>query len=187
MKRLVFFLLISVSFIFIFNSCLTVEKKQYTFKFTGKNAGTLSIKYINIMSIVDSAGVTEVTDFEDMITNYLNGRKIEEAYPTAVNIKKNLFEENGKLCAEVTMEFTDLAAARLYQFDKKSPFMFNAASVDGETYLESNGVYGGDFMPVVFWNTKEKTLTVTTSVSQPTDETYVSLLAEYNKWKESKK
>ncbi len=167
----------------ILSSCLTVEKKQYTFEFTGKNSGKLTIKYINIMSIVDSAGVTEVEDFDDLLNSYLNGDKIATSYPEATNITKRLFEENGVLCGEVIMDFADLAAARLYQLDKKSPYMFYASSVDGETYIESNGTYGGDIMPVVIFPGKLKTLTVTTSVSKPSDETYVSLVSNYRKWK----
>jgi len=38
-------------------------------------------------------------------------------------------------------------------------------------------------MPVVMFPTKLKKLVVTTSVSKPTDESYVSLLGEYIKWK----
>lgn len=169
----------------ITTSCLTVEKKQYTFEFTGKNSGKLTIKYINIMSIVDSAGYTENIDFNDLLDNYLNGNKINEQYPTAKNITKRLFEENGVLCAEVIMDFPDLESARLYQFDKKSPYMFHASSVDGETYAESNGTYGGDVMPVVMFPSKMKKLTVTTNISQPADDTYVSLLNEFRKWKKN--
>lgn len=182
MKKIVSVLVVALVAV-ILTGCLTVEKKQYTFEFTGKNSGKLTIKYINIMSNVDSAGYTEIVDFDDLVTNYLNGTKIEESYPGATNITKRVFEENGVLCGEVTMEFPNLEAARLYQYDKKSPFMFYASSVDGETYVESNGVYGGDNLPVVMWPAKLKKLVVTTSVSKPSDESYVSLLGEYIKWK----
>jgi len=180
MRRIL--LLVSVAFFgLLLSSCLTVEKKQYTFEFTGKNSGKLTIKYINIMSNVDSAGVTEVEDFDDLNNNYINGNKIETSYPDAKNITKRLFEENGVLCGEVTMDFPDLAAARLYQMDKKSPYMFYASSVDGETYVESNGTYGGEIMPVVIFPAKLKKLTITTSVSKSGQDNFVSLLGEYRK------
>lgn len=163
-------------------SCLTVERKQYTFEFTGKNSGKLTIKYINIMSDEDSAGYTRVQDFDELLSSYINGSKIEESYPEAQNISKRLYEENGVLCGEVIMNFPNLQAARLYQFDKKSPFMFYASSVDGESYIESNGSYGGDVMPVVLWPSKLKKLIVSTSVSKPS-ESSASLLDEYRKWK----
>jgi hypothetical protein len=167
----------------IFTSCLTVEKKIYTFEFTGKESGKLTIKYYNIMSIVDSAGVTEVEDFDDLVNNYLNGDKISSSYPDAQNISKRLFEENGVLCGEVTMDFPTLAAARLFKMDSKSPFTFYCSSTDGETYLESNGTYGGDICPVAMFSPKMKKLMVTTSISKADDESNVSLLKEYVKWK----
>jgi hypothetical protein len=89
----------------LITSCLTVEKKEYKFELTGKNSGTLTIKYINIFaSGIDSASQI-ADDFDDLKTNYIAGDKIEQDYPTATNIKKRLFEENGQLCAEVTMDF----------------------------------------------------------------------------------
>jgi hypothetical protein len=182
MKRGKILLLLLAVCTFILSSCLTVEKKTYTFEFKGKGAGKLTIKYYNIMSIVDSAGVTEVEDFDGLINDYLNGEKINGSYPDAQNLQKRLYEEDGVLCGEVTLDFPNLAAARLYQFEK-GPYTFYVSSVDGETYIESNGSFGGDICPVTMWSPKTKKLVVTTSVSKPSDDTYVSLLKEYNKWK----
>lgn len=167
----------------LITSCLTAEKKEYTFLFTGINSGTLTIKYINIYaSSIDSA--SQVTgDFNDLQSNYIAGEKIDLDYPGATKIKKRLFEENGQLCAEVTMDFPDLASARLYQYDKKSPIMFCVnTAFDTETYLESNGHYGGDYMPVVFFDGESKVLKITTKISEP-DSLSVSLL---NEWKRNK-
>jgi hypothetical protein len=176
-------LLVLAAFTFIFSSCLTVEKKTYTYEFTGKSSGKLTIKYYNIMSIVDSAGVKEIEDFDALVNDYINGDKITTSYPDAQNIQKRLFEEDGVLCGEVTMDFANLAAARLFQFDKKSPYAFYVSSVDGETYVESNGTYGGDVCPIAMFPSKMKKLVITTSVSKPSDDTYVSLLKEFVKWK----
>jgi len=52
--------------------------------------------------------------------------------------------------------------------------------LDSEAYVESNGQYGGEVMPAVFWSRKQKKLTLTTSVTKP-DETTVSLLKNYKK------
>jgi hypothetical protein len=183
MKRgKILFLLMAVS-VCIMSSCLTVEKKIYTFEFTGKGSGTLTIQYYNIMSIVDSAGVTEIEDFDELLSDYINGDKINYSYPDADNITKRLYEQDGVLCAEVKMDFKNINAARLYQFDKKSPYTFYVSSVDGESYIESNGSYGGDFCPVAMWSPKMKKLVITTSVSKPSDDSYVSLIKEYRKWK----
>lgn len=182
MRRIILLMSIGVVAMFL-SSCLTVEKKQYTFELNGKGAGKLTIKYINIMSNVDSAGYTEVKDFEELLTSYVIGTKVEDAYPDAKVSGKRLFEENGVLCGEVIVDFPTLEAGRLYQFDSKSPVMFYTSSVDGETFVESNGTYGGEKMPVVMFATKMKTLTITTSISKPSDESYVSLLDEYKKSK----
>ncbi len=165
-----------------FSSCLTVENKEYTYELTGPNSGKLTIKYINIYSVMDEGRDVSAEDFKELLDKYLNGTQIAEDFPTAKNISTRLFEENNQLHGEVTLEFDDLNSARLYQFDSKSPVMMNiSTALDSESYLTSNGVYGNEHMPVVFWPIENKTFTVTTSISKP-DETSVSLVEEYRKW-----
>lgn len=171
------------AFAFILSSCLTVEKKTYTYEITGKGTGKLTVKYYNIMSIVDSAGVTEPEDFADLVDNYVNGDRINSSYPEATNLTKRIFEEDGVLCGEITMDFPTLAAGRLFQMDGKGPYTFYVSSIDGESYIESNGTYGGDVCPVVMWPKNAKKMIITTSVSRPSDDSYVSLLKEYIRWK----
>ena len=73
MNRKIRFTIIFTSLAVIISSCLTVEKKIYTFEFTGKNSGILTIKYVNLMSMVDYGGEEGAdntgTDFEDLIDN----------------------------------------------------------------------------------------------------------------------
>lgn len=183
MTKLRIVLLACAAFTLILSSCLTVETKTYTYEFTGKGTGKLTVKYYNIMSIVDSAGVTEMEDFDDLVNNYLNGDRVNSSYPEATNIEKRLFEEDGVLCGELKMDYPTIAAGRLFQLEGKGPYTFYVSSVDGESYVESNGTYGGDICPVVMWPSKMKKLVITTSVSRPSDDTYVSLLKEYVKWK----
>lgn len=170
---------------FAVSSCLTVEKKKYVFEFTGKNTGKLTITYVNIFSQMDDSTDVSETDFDELINDYINGTKIEETYPLASNIQKRLYEENGKLNAEVTMDFTSLDAVRLYQFDKKSPFAFSISqSVDGESFESTNGTLGNsDFMNVVFWSPKTKRMEVVTTVNEYNEEDCVSLVRQYRKWK----
>lgn len=189
MKRFISFSLVFAVLILIISSCLTVEKKEYKFEFTGKNAGKLTIKYVNLMSMPDYTEEEEQTDnskadFDDLISTYIQGDKIENDFPLATNVQKRLFEENGLLCGEVTMDFPNLEAVRLYQFDKKSPIMFSVSgAIDGESFVSTNGVLGNsDYMNVVFWKAGSKLLTVATSVTTPDEET-VSLLKHYKKWK----
>jgi len=182
MKKIRFIIIAMAFFAFVVSGCLTVEKKQYTFEMTGKNAGKLTIKYINIMGNEDDSTYSTEEDFYELIDDYYRGDKIESSFPQATNIQKRLFEENGKLCGEVTMNFSNLAAARLFQFDKKSPIMFSISqTIDSEDYLESNGTFGGENMKVIFWPAGTKKLTVTTKVSSP--DSYTSLLSDYKAWK----
>lgn len=168
----------------LLSSCLTVERKEYRFELADANSGKLTIKYINLLSIMDEENDVSEEDFEQLLTDYIEGDQLEKEYPNAKSINKRLFEENGTLCGEVIIEFENLVDAGLYRHDKKSPLMFYINSGLGtETFLLSDGKYGGETMPVVFWDKKKKDLMVVTSVTQP-DETTVSLIGEYNKWRE---
>lgn len=179
--------LVTLSLLFlaavILPGCLTVEKKQYSFEMTGKNSGKLTIKFINIMSVKDGETDVSSEDFEELVNTYLEGDEIEKDYVNATNIQKRLFEEDGKLCAEIILEFPDLETARLYQYNPKSPYMFCVKSAfDSENYVESNGTYGGEIMPVVFWDDKLTQLTLSTEITAP-DETTVGMIDKYRAWK----
>ncbi len=165
------------------SSCLTVEKKEYTFEMTGENSGKLTIRYINILSVMDEGKDETAEDFAEVLERYIHGSQIAGDYPGATNIRTRLYEQNNQLCGEVTMDFPSLSAARLYQYDRNSPVMMSiSAAFDSETFVSGNGTYGNDYMPVVFWPAGTKRMTVTTQVSAP-DETSLSLVEEYRKWK----
>ncbi|MEZ5149296.1 MAG: hypothetical protein R2759_20055 [Bacteroidales bacterium] len=165
------------------SSCLTVEKKTYTFELKDNNSGTLTIKYINIMSMKEDTSNVSQKDFDELIGSYIEGNEIELEYENAQVRGKRLFEENGQLCGEVIIDFNDLGSVGLFQYDSKSPYMFNVGSfLDSETYLSSNGDFGGDVMPVVFWPRSTEVLSLTTYVTDP-DETTFSLLQQYKSWR----
>lgn len=173
----------NIAFILLFfSSCLTVEKKEYTFKMEDKNSGTLTIKFINILSMKDDTTDVSKSDFEELVSSYIDGNEIENDFNRAIIRGKRLFEEDGVLCGEVVIDFYDLASVGLFRYDDKSPLMFNVSSfLDSETYLNSNGTYGGEVMPVVFWPDSKSTFELTTYITTP-DENTVSLLKEYNDW-----
>ncbi|PLW91841.1 MAG: hypothetical protein C0592_13800 [Marinilabiliales bacterium] len=170
---------------FFVSSCLTVEKKKYNYEITGKGTGTLTITYINIFSQMDDSLDVSEEDFDELINDYINGTTIEDNYPLATNIKKELYEENGFLNAKVTMDFSSFDAARLYQFDSKSPICFNVGqTIDGESFESSNGTLGNsDYMNVVFWPKKAKSLEVVTTIDTYDSEDCVSLVKQYRRWK----
>lgn len=167
----------------IISSCLTIEKKIYTFEMKDNDAGTLTIKYYNLMSMMDDTVDVSNADFKELLSTYIDGNTIEQDYEDAMIRSKRLFEEDGVLCGEVVIDFNNLRSVGLYQYDNKSPYMFNLGSfLESESFLSSNGDFGGEIMPVVFWPRSLKTLTVTTYLNSPDDST-ISLLDEYNRWK----
>jgi hypothetical protein len=160
-----------------------VEKKEYTFQLKDNNSGTLTIKFINLLSMRDDTTDVSETDFDELMNSYINGNQMESDYENAIVRSKRLFEEDGVLCGEVVIDFTDLNSVGLYQYESKGPFMLNVGSfLEGESFLKSSGDYGGDVMPVVFWPKGSEVLTLTTYVTNP-DESTVGLLAQYKKKK----
>jgi hypothetical protein len=183
MKRSSISLLLIVVLSIVITGCLTVEKKEYTFQLKDNNSGTLTIKFINIMSMKDDTSDVSDSDFEELMNSYINGDQLESDYENATVRSKRLFEENGVLCGEVIIDFKELNNIGLYQYEVKGPYMMSIGSfLEGETYLNSSGEYGGDIMPVVFWPKSQETLTLTTYVTSP-DEATVGLLALYKKQK----
>jgi hypothetical protein len=178
-KATYFLIVIIVSMCLV--SCLTCERKEYTFQLTNVNSGRLTIKYVNIFSsLVDSSGELSA-DYDEMINLWLLGEKVERDFPKAKKFKKRLFEENGVLCGEVTMEFDDLANVNLYRYMQKGPYMFSMSGVndDDEKFAQSNGEFGGDKIPVIFWPEDTRTLRFSTKIAEP-DSTSVSML---ERWK----
>jgi hypothetical protein len=181
-KNLLVWATVIITVLFM-SGCLTCEKKEYTFQFTGKESGRLTIKYINLMSTMDDTVDISEDDFSSLMTDYYEGTEIENDFPDATVVSKRLFEEDGVLCGEIVMEFSTLAIGHLYQHKGKGPLMYclSCFSIDSEYYSESNGEYGGDVMPVVFWDSGLKNLTLSTDVATP-DETTVSLIDRYKEW-----
>jgi hypothetical protein len=185
MKNHLFFSIIVALLIFM-QSCLTIEKKEYSFKFISKDKGVLTIKFINIMSVVEDETDLK-NDFEELIKEYVEGDLIENGYPFTKVISKRLFEEKGMLCGEVKLEFSGITAVRLFQYEEDGPLMFSLNKSMGlEEYKDSNGNFGGEIMPVVFWSEESMLLKLSTAITKP-DKSCISLLARYNEWKKKSK
>lgn len=180
-KRLLsFILLIIISLGLV--SCLTCERKEYVFQLTGENSGKLTIRYINIFSsLIDSTGELDA-DYDEMINLWLNGEKIERDFPQAKKIRKRLYKEEGTLCGEVSIEFDELSEVRLYRYLGEGPYMFSMSAVndDGENFLQSNGEFDGENMPVIFWPEDTQTLRFSTKIAMP-DSTTVSMIETWEK------
>jgi len=181
MRRLLFLVVLFTSLLFILPSCLTVEKKEYHFEFTAKNSGVLTMKYVNIMSVFEVDEDID-TDFNELINSYLEGDLIDKEFRFSKIISKRLYEENGVLCGEVKLEFSELVAAHLFQYEEAGPIMFHFNKDSKmEKYSSSNGNYGGEVMPVVFWLDSLSCLELFTNITQP-DTTCISLLEKFKEW-----
>ena len=134
MRRITFTPFLIFLLAVITSSCLTVEKKEYTFKLKNNHSGELTIKFINIISMMDDTVDVSASDFEELITSYIDGDQFEQDYQNATVRSKRLFEKDGVLCGEVIIDFNDLKSVGLFQYDTKGPYMFNMGSfLEGES------------------------------------------------------
>ena len=176
-----FGLLLAACSLFL-SSCLTVGTKEYRITIRPDNSGEATIKFVNILSEADDTVDVTEEDFHQLIEFYLRGNQLEKDNPGFRNVKKRLYEENGSLVGEIRFTFDSLATVRLFQFNSTSPYMYFVGSpLSSEQLIESNGSYGRDWMPVVFWPRETRELYVKTRVVS--DALYqTSLLPLYHDW-----
>lgn len=161
--------------------CLSVETKEYSFSLKKDKSGKGIIKYINLMSDKKDSTSTMEGDYQDLLDNYIKGSKIEEELHGVKNVKKRLFEEDNQLCAEITFEFDDITKLKFYKYKETGPWCyylgFTPMGLMGgsEAYFSSNGTYGGETVPIIFWDGDEKEFQFKTSANPPS-KTTTSLL-----------
>ncbi|MBK6292529.1 MAG: hypothetical protein IPF59_12400 [Ignavibacteria bacterium] len=163
------------------SGCLTAERKSYKITMTGKQSGTCTITFHNIVSPKEEGRDISFKDFAELQTDYVEGDKIESEFPGCRNVKKRLYEKDGQLNGEFTFEFDSLSTLKMFKYDEKSPVMMYFGSSQ-ESFIESNGTYGGETMPVAFWPASTTQMTLTTKLSDPNPDA-VSLVEQYRKWK----
>jgi len=189
MKISSLFGLVALLMLFLVSSCLTCETKEYTYAFTGKGKGTLTVKYNNILSKYseEEDGLTQLEElnqhYDELINDYIKGDQLVSAFPNAKLSSKRLFEENGKLCGEAIYEFSSAGEVHLFQTDTKGPYMYLLNSMSFETVSQTNGKEGPEYFSVIYWSNKLKKLSFSTKVEE-LDETMTSLLAM---WKSKQK
>jgi hypothetical protein len=173
---------------FLFSACLTVEGREYRIKLKSDRSGEATIRFLNIMSESDDTVDISQQDFQDLIASYLEGGSPEKDFAGIQNIKKRLFEENGMLIGEITFTFDSLAAVRLFRYDDESPIMYFAGNpLSSEQLVETDGTFGRDWMPIVFWPAETKEFYIKTrtqsevSYRKPLLNHYRTWLAETEK------
>jgi hypothetical protein len=178
-------LLSAFVFLSILSGCLTAEKKEV--HITINDDGTSGSGKIIFTGISSSPGdsldvVNE--DFNSLIAEYYQGRKIELENKGWKNVHKKLFEKNGKLMAEIDFDFDDLSDVEIFQYKHSGPWMLYTVA-DGfftsGQYESSNGTYMGEKLPVIFWDSMQHDLSYTMSLST-SQEPKKSLLANYQSW-----
>lgn len=153
----------------ILAGCLGVEKKEYTIRLKDNQSGTATIKYINIFSTDDGEKDVSFKDFGELVSDYLQGDKIEKDYQGIRDVKKRLFIENNAICGEITFAFDSLSHVKLFRYED-GPYMFyiNSGPSPSEKLNFTNGTFGGENMPVIFWNKSMKELQFRTIVTEDT-------------------
>lgn len=169
----------------IFAGCLGVEKKEYTIHLNNGQSGTAAIKYINIFSTDDNEKDVSFKDFGELVSDYLQGDKIEKDFPGIHDVKKRLFIENNTVCGEISFAFDSLSHVKLFRYED-GPYMFyiNSGSSPSEKLDATNGKFGGETMPVIFWSKNMKELSFKTLVTEDLTGKR-SLVKLYKMWQSS--
>lgn len=187
MKK-IYALILTLSIVF-YSGCLTTEFKEITLHIAADGSGHGEIIYKNILSQKYSDEDTPQKDFEELLNQYYHGSFIEDEFPALKISSKKLFLEKDQLNGKVEFEFQNLADIKFFQFNAGSPIMYYVKGVD-ETFVESNGFYKEEIMPVVFWENSEKHITLKTSISgEISNENgdFISMNDLYLQWETNRK
>ncbi len=178
-------LLSAFVFLSVLSGCLTAEKKEVHITINDDGVGgSGKIIFTGISSSPgDSLDVVN-EDFNSLIAEYYQGRKIELENKGWKNVHKKLYQQDGRLMAEIDFDFDDLSDVGIFQYKHSGPWMLYTVA-DGfftsGQYESSNGTYMGEKLPVIFWDSTQHDLSYTMSLSTP-QEPKKSLLANYQSW-----
>lgn len=136
--------------------CLMVEHKEYLFLVRPDGSGQGRITFEHISSVQESEAEQDqaIKDYTQLLNEYVKGKKFENENPAYQNVRKRLYEKDGKLFGEVTFEFLTYEDVGLFRLNGGGQWMYHTGALNGATIEQfdtSNGTYGGVRMPVVFW------------------------------------
>lgn len=185
MTRLLFIALALIAVLTLVPGCLIVETKEYHITLKNGISGEARIVFNDIQSEADDTVDISKSDFNQLIDLYLHGSQFERDNPGYKNVEKHLYEKDGKLNGEVKFNFDSLAVMRIFQYDGEGPLMYFVGSpLSSEVMIETNGTYGRDWMPIVFWPKGTQELYIKTRiVSQGSY--HRALLAYFRAWQQS--
>ncbi len=153
--------------------CLEIGKTTYRFDLaTGE--GTLVLGDIRTDTPTDAA-----KDFGELVNSYVLGNKVSEDHPSWNVGDRRLYEDAGTLAGEVKFRFGRPSDVGLYQYDKKSPFLWCAA--DTETVIRTTGEIVAPYPKCVVFDRKTKVFEITVQTGTPGNDGQ-SLLPEFKTW-----
>ena len=185
MTRPLFLALTLVTTLSLLSGCLIVETKEYHITMKSGGTGEARIVFNDIQSETDDTIDVSKADFDQLIDLYMHGSQLERDNPGYRNVVKHLYEKNGKLCGDISFSFDSLAVMRLFQYESDGPFMYFVGSpLSSEVMMETNGTYGRDWMPIVFWPSGTKELYIKTRVVSQ-GSYHRPLLALFKSWEQT--
>lgn len=156
----------------LFGGCLTASHKEMrlTLNPDGKSgSGMILFSHIHSEATEDTTDATK-KDFNSLISEYYQGKKFEMATKGIKNIKKRLYLDGKDLMGEITFDFADIADLGFFRYNGRGPFLYYVLA-DGYftsgQFEVSNGSYGGEKMPIVFWDENTKDFYVKVGLSSP--------------------
>lgn len=166
--------------------CLTAEKKEYKIKLNPDGSGTGTITFYNIVSAEEDSSDVSVRDYTELVNQYLKGKKFEDGHPAYTNVRKRLYERDGKLTGEIIFDFSSPDLVGLYRYKDKGTWVYymgyssSANDMSVEKFESSSGEPAGDRIPLIFWPEGTTDFTVTTLLT-PVDRSTRSLLGLYKR------
>ncbi len=167
------------------SGCLTAEHKEVRLSLNPDGKGGHGvITFTNISSEPGDTIDVSHEDFNSLITEYYQGRKVETDNKGMHNLHKKLFRDGNSLMGQIDFDFDDISKVGGYQFKGKGAYMYYTVA-DGfftsGQYEASNGTYGGEKMPVIFWDSSERELYFKMALSTP-QEVRHSLADMFTNW-----
>jgi hypothetical protein len=172
------------------SGCLTAEHKETRIKLNADGkSGSGVILFSNISSEPGDTADVSKDDFNSLITEYYQGRKIEQENKGMKNVRKHLYKVEGKLMGEIQFEFEDVNDIGFFRYKDSGPFMYYTVGEGFFTsgqYEASNGSYAGEKMPVIFWEADQREFYLKMALSTP-QEVRRPLVALFQAWETNRR
>lgn len=155
------------------SGCPEIGRITYRFDLPS-GSGSLEFEDIGTDSPSSAA-----SDFAEIVNDWLLGSKVQDEHPSWRVGERKLLEREGRLDGLVLFTFDRPADAGLYQYDRKSPYLWCAG--EEELVVSTNGTVVPTYPSCVFFDRKIKRVEVTVTKGDSTGGRS-SLLPQYQVW-----